>query len=222
MEILRNDYLDSVFVGVTATSTNVGQDIWTEVYKKMNGNWQQIAYSLHHTINMGENGSTVGLKLQYITPVWAGDTVLVLACHEGGTNDDVRFRVAQHVEEGIVQGFDANGTNFYLTNPRAVIVRLNMGVVVGLNENSLLETSFECMPNPVANELQLSYILQRPSSVNIQVVDYNGRVILEENNEANPSEKNVSFIATNQLKAGMYYVRLQTADDTVIRKFIKL
>ncbi len=222
MEILRNDYIDSVYVGVTSTSTNVGQDIWTEVYKKMNGNWQQIAYSLHHTINMGENGSTVGLKLQYTTPVWAGDTLLVLACHEGGTNDDVRFRVAQHVEEGIVQGFDAAGTNFYLTNPRAVIVRLNMGVVVGLGENSMLDNSMECMPNPVANELRLSYVLNEPTQVKVEVVDYNGRVVATQLLESQDKGLNQCSLSTNLLNAGIYWVRLTTEFESVNKKFVKL
>lgn len=207
MEILNNDVIDSMFVYVTATSTNIGAIIHGELFKKVNGTWFPIGSTLPRQIGFNDNGGSIGLKFPIPILVAQGDTILVAACHNGGS-PDVRFRVCQRVENGFVQGFDANGNNFVLENPKALMVRLNMSYLVSITEKdkSLMTVS----PNPTTNEFTLTIPSENCQGCKINLTDGAGRIIKSGiEPESFGSDNLTCDIDLSDAKAGTYFVILQ-------------
>ena len=174
MEILNNDVIDSMFVYVTATSTNIGAIIHGELFKKVNGIWNPIGSTLPRQIGFDDNGGSIGLKFPAPILVAQGDNILVAACHNGGS-PDVRFRVCQRVENGFVQGFDANGANFILENPKALMVRLNMGELLSINEFE--HENMLVYPNPTNGLISISALDDISGNVEFIVLDASGKEV---------------------------------------------
>ncbi|MBK7964427.1 MAG: T9SS type A sorting domain-containing protein [Bacteroidetes bacterium] len=84
-----------------------------------------------------------------------------------------------------------------------------------VNSNS----SFIVFPNPVQDVLQLNFISEESSIVEVKLMDLMGKVIetktIEANDGLNNAEMNTSF-----LENGVYMIRLTQDDEVQVRKFI--
>jgi hypothetical protein len=221
MEVMANDKIDSMFIGVTTTATNVGQEIFGEVWRDNGTDWEYLGTTPYFAITTQTNGTNIKLPMENIINVNAGDLLLVLACHTGGATADVRFRTAQSVPEGIVQGFTAAGEGFQLISPNAVMVRLNIQPTADINENDAAVSISNVFPNPTTGLTSINYNLANATDVAIEVVDIAGKVVYTANNGTQVAGGHtVSFDAAS-FTQGVYYVTVSTNETVVTKKFIK-
>jgi hypothetical protein len=223
MEVMADDMIDSMMVCVTATSTNVGQFVFGEILKSVNGSWQYLGSTALHEITPDFNGSFIRMPMMYPTIVHEGDTILVLAGHPQSNNgSDVRFRVAQAVEEGLVQGFDANNNLFYLPDPHAVIVRLRMHGYLEISENNNTLNSLNIYPNPVSTELVLEYNnLGVSEDMELVITDLKGQVLKYEPIQYHMVGKNIISVDCENLSSGYYFIHLFSKESQLTGKFVK-
>ncbi|HEY1025908.1 MAG TPA: T9SS type A sorting domain-containing protein [Sphingobacteriaceae bacterium] len=74
-------------------------------------------------------------------------------------------------------------------------------------------------PNPVADQLNLSYQVTRESNVTIKIMDVLGNevaTLLSQKQSA--GEKNPSFEISSRLSSGFYFVRLIVGNETVVKR----
>ena len=222
MEVMAADRLDSMYITLTTTATNVGQEIFGEVYLlDAAGAWNYLTTTPYNAITTQQNGTTVKLPLESVIDVAAGDVLLVVACHNGGATADVRFRTAQPVAEGIVQGFDATGTEFFLSTPNAVMVRLNMNQDAAITENTADIAMSNVFPNPTSGMTTINYTLANASDIHMTITDLSGKVIFTQVNKSQAAGSNqFAFDATN-FANGVYYVTVRSGESVVTKKFVK-
>jgi hypothetical protein len=221
MEVMANDKIDSMYITTATATTNVGQEIYGEVWRDNGTEWEYLGTTPYTAITAATNGTTMKLPLESVIDVSAGDLLLVLACHTGGVSGDVRFRTAQAVEEGIVQGFTAAGEAFFLASPSAVMVRLNIQPTAAIEENTASVSLGNIFPNPTSGTTSINYTLANATDVMITVADLTGKVMLTSaEGTQNAGSHSLTFDAAS-FAAGVYYVTIATGETTVTKKFIK-
>lgn len=213
MEVLKDDAIDSVHIFITGTQSNIGQQIYGELRKKVNGLWQLVETTEPKLITWENYTSSIGLRFLSPFSVQEGDTLLVLACHfGGGTEPDVRFKQAQSVDQGIVQGYTANGTLFTLDNPRALMIRLNMNATVGLENNE--PYALKIYPNPFKNEM---FIEDIKTEGILSIYDLNGKEIFSQKID----ETKKILINTQDWDAGIYSLSFVSGGGYFNKKIVK-
>ncbi|TNF50007.1 MAG: T9SS type A sorting domain-containing protein [Bacteroidetes bacterium] len=150
----------------------------------------------------------------------AGDDILVVAGHFGGT-DEVRFAMAQGTYEGTVLGYTAADELFSLTDPGAVMIRLIDDPSANVNE---LTNTFgmSVYPNPANDLSNVSFELNNEADVNITVTDLSGKVVYTNALGTVNGTQNVA-INTTALNNGVYFVNLSvngtvSSEKLVVRK----
>lgn len=213
MEVLQNDAIDSMHVVITGTQSNIDQQIYGELRKRVNGTWQLVETTEPVWITWDNYLSSIGLRFWNPIIVQAGDTLLVLACHTGGGNGpDVRFKLAQNVPQGIVQGYTADGALFSLNDPSAVMVRLNMNAVVGLDDKNSVD--FTIYPNPFSNELNIEDL---EGEGTLSIHDVNGSELLS----LKIDHTNKASINTVQWAPGIYTLNYVTLESNLNKRIVK-
>ena len=75
-------------------------------------------------------------------------------------------------------------------------------------------------PNPISDVLNLEIINAKEKEIDIQIYNYLGELILQQNLVIN-TESNIRSIQTNELISGSYFIKISTNDVLIIQKFIK-
>ena len=75
-------------------------------------------------------------------------------------------------------------------------------------------------PNPANESVSVAFNLQNDSEVSLQVVNIAGQTVRNEQFGRLPKGQNQFQLATGDLKAGYYLVRLQTADGVATKKLL--
>lgn len=118
---------------------------------------------------------------------------------------------AQEIDSGV---YYCEITNALV--PDLIIRRANITVIVD-EELSTIENetnAFMIYPNPVTNWLTIN--LGNQTDANITIHDVNGKLVLEQNIEANIQATDVS-----QLQSGMYLITISSNEKTITKRFIK-
>jgi hypothetical protein len=87
---------------------------------------------------------------------------------------------------------------------------------------SLIETSLTISPNPVYNEARISWVMPKANSVQLDVLDCTGKVVLavsDQNIDAGTSDM---LLNTSDLNPGIYFLRLKSFENTIISKMVVL
>jgi len=90
---------------------------------------------------------------------------------------------------------------------------------VGLGEPNNLK-AISTYPNPSNNELNLSILLEKSSTVLVTVIDNTTKQVLQPQSHFLSSGEQTFSINTSSLKNGIYFVRLQTEDGITTHKFV--
>lgn len=221
MEVFADDVAGYVYVGLANTATNVGQEFFGEVYKYNGSNFVFEATTTIETITAANNGSLVQLPLTNNINVTAGDVLLVVAGHNGGT-DNVAFAMAQPIAQGIVQGFDATGSGFQLTNPSAIMVGLDLEPnTIGLDELENGITIGNVFPNPTTGVTTVNYSLANASDVAINVVDVTGKTIQTLNEGTQVSGGHTVNVDLSNFTNGVYFIEIATDATVVTKRVVK-
>lgn len=211
MEVLQDDVTDSMHIVITGTQSNIDQQIYGELRKRVNGSWELLETTEPVWITWENYTQSIGLRFWNPVNVSGGDTLLVLACHYGGS-PDVRFKTAQSVPAGIVQGYTADGTLFSLDDPHALMVRLNMNALVNISE--VQQVKLDIYPNPFSDELNIENLEGEGILI---VTDLNGREVFSKKFDNGCHEQ----INTDPWAPGVYNVNYQTKGTNLNRKVIK-
>ncbi|MEN8927235.1 MAG: T9SS type A sorting domain-containing protein [Flavobacteriales bacterium] len=93
--------------------------------------------------------------------------------------------------------------------------------MVSLEENTPL-ANFGIFPNPAVSNLTINFeLLKATESVNITVIDVNGRIVKTINNDFEGQGFQTVNANVSGLNAGIYFVRVQAGNSLVTKKFIK-
>jgi Secretion system C-terminal sorting domain len=82
-------------------------------------------------------------------------------------------------------------------------------------ETFSLEQNF---PNPFRNETIIKFTLPRAGKVNLSLFDMNGRLVKVLVNEAKESGTHAVNLNSGILSSGLYYYKLQTVDNSAVKK----
>lgn len=82
-----------------------------------------------------------------------------------------------------------------------------------------LLTDVEVYPNPVSDQLNLSYTVNKNANVTIKIMDVLGNevtTLLSQRVDAGPQKK--TFSLSNKLSSGFYFLRLVVGTESVIKR----
>lgn len=91
------------------------------------------------------------------------------------------------------------------------------GLTLGINEFSVSSNQFLVYPNPANNTIIIKSN-ENNSITNIELIDISGRVV----QSIKSNFENEVSLDVSHLSAGNYIVRLQSAEESAIKKFIKI
>ena len=87
-----------------------------------------------------------------------------------------------------------------------------------INEDKVL-TNVKVFPNPVSDQLNLSYSVNKDSNINIKIMDVLGNEILTLLSEhISAGEQTNSFNIASKLSSGFYFVRIVAGSESVIKR----
>jgi S-formylglutathione hydrolase FrmB len=93
---------------------------------------------------------------------------------------------------------------------------------MGRDEIILKQINPDVFPNPVTEAVQLTYILNQPASVRVEILNMTGSVLIKMDQGLQTSGKHTLSPDIRHLAAGIYLVRLQAGDQTVVKRIVKL
>lgn len=221
MEIFDPIDVYSMQVRLVNQSTAVGQEFFgeIEIFDGTTGEFTPVDVTESHIVVNGDLNNFVTLHFTNGPLSFsAGDAILVLAHHYGGTNE-IGFGYAQPTFDQSVLGYTYSSTpatRFALTDPNAIMIRLNDLNDLGVAEN---EAQFELnvFPNPATEQTKVSFKLNNASDVAVSVSDLAGKVVFTENTSNAAAGQHEVSINTANLAAGVYTVNF-AANNTIVTK----
>ncbi len=86
-------------------------------------------------------------------------------------------------------------------------------------ENDKLLSSVKVFPNPIVDQISLSYRLGKQSSVSIKVMDALGNEVMTLlNQELDAGPQSHVFETSNKLTNGFYFIRVSAGTETVVKR----
>ena len=120
---------------------------------------------------------------------------------------------------GDVTFYGAGALAFIQTVVSSIVIHENTGVGIE-NVKNEIET-VNVYPNPVFENLNISYSLNKESNILIQMFDMNGKLVNTLVNEYLISGKYTKvFTIDNRLEKGIYFVRINKENTSLIKKII--
>jgi hypothetical protein len=108
----------------------------------------------------------------------------------------------------------------------ATVYSITFDNPVGIKDNSLAVSGgnklFQNYPNPVQQTTTISYYLDIAGQTTIELYSLNGKLVKTFLDEWKPQGENNLIVNTGNLKAGVYYYKLQTGNSSKVRKMIVL
>ncbi len=208
MDIFDPMDITSLSIRLVNQPTAVGQNMKGEIYRFDSNAGEFVYYreTENHTITTGDLSTFVKLPMSGgAASLVAGDVVLVMAVHEGGT-DEVAFGMAQETQGGSVRGVLSDGTFFQLTSPSAIMIRMSDKDELGINEVTDI-LGLNVYPNPASDKFNVRFEAQTQSNVVINVTDMAGKVVLS-NTMNNVNGVQTVEMNTKGLNAGIYLVNV--------------
>ncbi len=85
------------------------------------------------------------------------------------------------------------------------------------------EISLKAVPNPFKDNLDLNFVLSKPEIIDINIFDFNGKAIVNLfNKERFDSGEHSIQVKTHQFESGVYFIRLKTQHEVLVRKVLKI
>lgn len=208
-QVTIDDVVECIEIGITDASQNSGKDIFAEVYA-YDATQQEFVFrgaTATYTTTSQDVGEIISLEMIVPADVFANEEILVVAGHNGGDasgSDDVQFMYGQTVPEQMVYGYNGVGDLFFLSNPRAIVVRPDFDCGLGVNEEEIIDATV--FPNP-ANDQFTVRLASEITSGTITLTDLNGRVVLTQEVSSNSAEISVDV---SNIANGMYTLYVQS------------
>ena len=93
---------------------------------------------------------------------------------------------------------------------------------VGISDPIVI-ASLNVYPNPMEGQLKLTYYLQQPETVEINLLDATGRQFMQLfNRKQDGGKQNFTVDVEGKISPGIYLVQLKTGKESIVRKLLKL
>ncbi|MBI3134918.1 MAG: T9SS type A sorting domain-containing protein [Bacteroidetes bacterium] len=218
-EIFANDQIGAIHVYISDATTNEGQLVYGQIYRFDGTDYVYVEATPDYTIGAGDVDNWMRLVLNNPVDVAAGDDLLIVAGHYGGT-DPVEFYMAQAVDEGTVLGY-IDGSLFQLTSPQAIMVRTDSRDFTGID--AATATNFfvgQNMPNPFNNTSMISYSLNEASNVSVTFTDVTGKVVKTVNQGTQDAGNYTLTVDGSDMAEGVYFYTFTIGDNKVTKQMI--
>jgi len=119
--------------------------------------------------------------------------------------------------------FNSNGTFYYVCEPHASLGMKGIIHVVTPSDigQTVFDNSFTVFPNPATKDISITYRLKQPSKVEVKIINITGSEILNIFNDyQNAYLHNFTYPFNDEIKPGIYFLILSTAEGELIRKLI--
>ena len=222
MDFFTDYYFDHVSVAVSNDPTNIGKLIFAQIMLlQEDGSYLFIDRSEDHKITASENGDFIGLCFDIPFEMEDGQTCLVLVGHYGG-DTEVRFLLAQRIDEGTVLGYLNDATDpFFLTDPNAVMLNLSNANCYGtIEEQNSTFSIDQNLPNPSNETTLLPFELNQPGDIKILITDLTGKIVFQENIENTSVGANTFELNTKNFAAGTYSYTFIVNGESLTRKMM--
>lgn len=217
-----------VTVNISDDSTNIGQLMYVQLMK-YNTDLNEFTYidqTEDHIITVSNLGTAVGLYFEDYQCYEENEYGLILVGHYGGTNQ-VRFSLAQDVEEKTVLGFISGESEpFYLENPQALMIQIK-NLEYGYCNISVAEYEgefglYQNYPNPFYETTTIEYELANSGNVQITFNDISGKRIKTLNiNNQSAGKHNINLSATD-FAEGIYFYTVNVGGQSLTKRMIVL
>ena len=92
-------------------------------------------------------------------------------------------------------------------------------ITSGVNDSQKPLDNVKVFPNPVANQINLSYTLNKEYVVTIKVLDVLGNEVMTLLSQKVPAgEQTNSFNLSSKINSGLYFVRVAAGSESVIKR----
>lgn len=215
-EIINDGAVQCIEIGIADEPENDGASVFGEVYawSPATSQWEFRGATDVVDLTTSDLGTIINVPLLSEASVLAGEEALVVAGHYGGPTDgsgDVRFMYGQSVENYMVYGFDALGDAYWLSNPRAIVIRANFDCGLNVAENQAVEV--DVFPNPTTDGINVKFNADGFSSY--RVIDLNGKTLVEGNVKSTNFSIDLRGFAT-----GVYTLELLGDKHTIKKRVI--
>lgn len=86
-------------------------------------------------------------------------------------------------------------------------------------ESDKLVSNVQVYPNPITDQINLRYNVNKNSSVTIKIMDILGNEVMTLfSQRVDPGEQKFTFNLNNKLSSGFYFVRLVAGSESVIKR----
>jgi hypothetical protein len=157
--------------------------------------------------------------LAVVDPAWSTGHNLVIDGYN--TND------FYHLNFGWGGSYDGwynipSGMPYSLTVIEGVIVDIKAPVVLGINEQRVLDHTINIFPNPCFDVAEVSFVPNNTGDYRIMLFDNFGRLISENNLPCEAKTVQQINLPTGTIKQGIYSLRITGDSETFTGKIIKL
>lgn len=181
--------------------------------------------------------SNPGQVLHYVADDVANTTCSTLAswCTTNGINPNAKFSSSSVIQSSYGTGgmpkvvvfgntshtiyYNVNGGSVNQTNITNAINNALTAQVTGIKENSSNDFQARVLPNPVSNELKLTFNLNEAKEMNIEIFNSLGQKVKTINNPI-VNGNNEMTINVEDLSTGNYFVKLNNGKSSTNVKFI--
>ena len=111
---------------------------------------------------------------------------------------------------------NGNGNNVYLDD-----INIYDPTTVGINEVNKEVLKFSAFPNPVDEQLTISFNILHSTNVKAEIYDISGRKVQDLFDQQFTVGTNRMEVSTSDWNSGVYFIRLQLEGETFIEKVIK-
>jgi PKD repeat protein len=104
-------------------------------------------------------------------------------------------------------------------NNRLYLDDINVDVTAGIDERASILSDVHLYPNPVFEQLTVSFHLEEPVVLKLSVVKLLGEIILKTQEQKYPAGGFTEVLEAKGHAPGIYLLRLETEDGVVVKRF---
>ncbi|MEO9533712.1 MAG: T9SS type A sorting domain-containing protein [Crocinitomicaceae bacterium] len=192
--------------------------IYYAIYKSDGTQYVYEDQTSDYTTESGDEGTFVTIFFDNPINVIAGDQIMAVAVHYGGT-ETAGWDMAGRVSQGSVVGTDETQATVSLIDPSAPMVRMLMTDYTGLEAEGTTD-KFSVYPNPANEQINVAISLTNSENTVINVVDISGKVIKTMNLGNVQGDKNLT-ISLDNMTTGVYFIEMVNEAGKQVKKFVK-
>ena len=222
-EILADQTVAGIDVGIADNQDNVGDEIYVAIYSRDANGFVLEGVSDFHTVNPEYLGEIITFNFPSAIQLQAA-TGLYFACV--GTQDDFEYMTSGFSPRGLSLiyyggGMAAPVTNGNFFTSATPVVRLNFQGTVGLEDEANVNATLgQNAPNPFATTSTIEFELTETANVSFEIRDLSGKIVeTADLGKMNAGTQSYTVDASN-LSSGIYTYTMTTGEKSVTKKMV--